>query len=180
MNSTSEKKYSLAELKQMNSRDLSAASEGERHITLTDRNWTAVLNLLARLSSQQLDLQTAVALLLTKPDVEELLKQLDRNTQTQLQYLNSEVESFGQQAGSLNERFSCAAEKLVSNTEKELDSLTRSTKDSLDTMQRKTDSQLGELRRSTIRWIRMMGVVCIAAVMSLTILYAVTILRRLA
>ena len=179
MNSGSEKKYSLNELKQMNSRDLSAASEGERHITLTDRNWTAVLNLLARLGSQQLDLQTAVALLLTRPDVEELLKQLDRNTQTQLQCLNSEVESFAQQAGNLSERFSCAAEKLVSNTEKELDSLTRSTKDSLDTMQRKTDSQLEELRRSTIRWLKVMGVVCIAAVMLLTILYAIAILRRL-
>ena len=116
MNSTSEKKYSLTELKQMNSRDLSAASEGERHITLTDRNWTAVLNLLARLGSQQLDLQTAVALLLTRPDVEELLNRIDSSTQTQLQCLNSEVESFAQQAGNLSERFSCAAEKLVSNT----------------------------------------------------------------
>ena len=179
MNSVSEKKYSLDELKQMNSRDLSAASEGERHIALTDRNWMAVLNILGRVSSQQLDLQTAVALLLTKPDVEELLKQIDRNTQTQLQCLNSEVESFAQQAGSLNERFSYAAEKLVSNTEKELDSLTRSTRDSLDTMQHKTDSQIEELRRCTIRWLKVMGAVCIAAVMSLTILYAVTILRRL-
>ena len=179
MNSGSEMKLSLAELKQMNSRDLSAASEGERHITLTDRNWMAVLNILGRVSSQQLDLQTAVALLLTRPDVEELLNRINSSTQTQLQCLNSEVESFGQQAGNLNERFSCAAEKLVSNTEKELDSLTRSTKDSLDTMQRKTDSQIEELRRSTIRWIKVMGVVCIAAVMSLTILYFVTTLRRL-
>ena len=179
MKSESEKRLSMDELKALNRRDLSTASEGERHITLTDRNWTAVLNLLARLSTQQLETQAALALLLTRPDVEELLKQMDRNAQAQLRSLNAEVESFGQQAGNLNGRFSSAAERLVSNTEKELTSLTRSTRDSLDSMRSETGSQIEQLRRSTIRWLRVMGVVCIAAVMSLTILYFITTLRRL-
>ena len=178
MNSTSERRYSLDELKQMNSRDLTEASEGERHILLTDRNWTAVLNLLARLSAQQLETQAALALLLTKPDAEELLRRIDRNAQTRLCDLNAEIEAFAQQAGNLSGRFSSAADRLAVSTEKELTSLTRSTRDSLDAMQRKTESQLEALRRSTIRWLRIMGIACIAAVAALTILYAVTMLRR--
>ena len=178
MNSTSERKYSLDELKQMNSRDLTEAGEGERHILLTDRNWTAVLNLLARLSTQQLETQAALALLLTRPDAEELLKQIDRNVQTHLRDLNAEMEAFAQQAGNLSGRFSSAADRLAVSTERELTSLTRSTRDSLDAMQRKTESQLEALRRSTIRWLRLMGIACIAAVAALTILYAVTMLRR--
>ena len=178
MNSTSERRYSLDELKQMNSRDLTEAGEGERHILLTDRNWTAVLSLLARLSTQQLETQAALALLLTRPDAEELLKQIDRNVQTHLRDLNAEMEAFAQQAGNLSGRFSSAADRLASSTERELTSLTRSTRDSLDAMQRKTESQLEALRRSTIRWLRIMGIACIAAVAALTILYAVTMLRR--
>ena len=178
MNSTSERKYSLDELKQMNSRDLTEAGEGERHILLTDRNWTAVLNLLARLSAQQLETQAALALLLTRPDAEELLRRIDRNAQTRLCDLNAEMEAFAQQAGNLSGRFSSAADRLASSTERELTSLTRSTRDSLDAMQRKTESQLEALRRSTIRWLRIMGIACIAAVVALTILYAVTMLRR--
>lgn len=179
MNSISERKYSLDELKQMNSRDLSTASEGERHITLTDRNWTAVLNLLSRLCEMLELVMATLASLLTKPDAEELLKQIDRNTQTQLRNLNTEIRSFAQQAGSLNERFSSTAGKITSNAEKELASLTRSTKDSLDTIQSKTDSRLEELRRWTAHWLKAMGAVCIVAVMTLTILYAIFILRRL-
>ena len=178
MNSTSERKYSLDELKQMNSRDLTEAGEGERHILLTDRNWTAVLNLLARLSAQQLETQAGLTLLLTRPDAEELLRRIDRNAQTRLRDLNAEMEAFAQQAGNLSGRFSSAADRLASSTERELTSLTRSTRDSLDAMQRKTESQLEALRRSTIRWLRIMGIACIAAVAALTILYAVTMLRR--
>lgn len=178
MNSKSEQKYSLDELKKLNSRDLTAASEGERHITLTDRNWTAVLNLLERLCTMLLQIMAALDALLTRRDVETLLRQIEQATQTQLDDLNAEADAFAQQAGNLSEWFSSAADKLASTTETELTSLTRSTRDSLDAMQRKTESQIEALCRSTIRWLRIMGIACIAAVMLLTILYAVTMLRR--
>ena len=178
MNSTSEQKYSLDELKRMNSRDLTAAGEGERHITLTDRNWTAVLNLLGRMCSTQNAILATLDTLLTRQDAETLLRQIKQAAQTQLDDLNAEADAFAQQAGNLNERFSSAADRLTASTEKELTSLTRSTRDSLDAMQRKTESQIEDLCRSTIRWLRIMGIACISAVMLLTILYAVNMLRR--
>ena len=178
MNSKSEQKYSLDELKKLNSRDLTAASEGERHITLTDRNWTAVLNLLERLCTMLLQIMAALDTLLTRQDAEALLRQIEQATQTQLDDLNAEADAFAKQVGNLSERFSSVADRITVSTEKELTSLTRSTRDSLDAMQRKTESQIEALCRSTVRWLRIMGIACISAVMLLTILYAVTMLRR--
>ena len=96
MNSTSERNLSLDELKDLNRRDLSAASEGETHITLTDRNWTAVLNLLSRLCTLLEMVMAALATLLTRPDAEELLQQIEQGSQEQLRRLNTTAESFSQ------------------------------------------------------------------------------------
>lgn len=178
MNSKSEQKYSLDELKKLNSRDLTAAGEGERHITLTDRNWTAVLRLLGRMCSTQDAILATLDVLLTRQDAEALLRQIEQTTQTQLDDLNAEADAFAQQAGNLSERFSSAADRITVSTEKELTSLTRSTRDSLDAMQRNTESQIESLCRSTVRWLRIMGIACIAALMLLTILYAAIMLRR--
>ena len=88
------------------------------------------------------------------------------------------MEAFAQQAGNLSGRFSSAADRLASSTERELTSLTRSTRDSLDAMRRETNSEIANLIRAARRWLRVLGIACIAAVVALTILYAVTMLRR--
>ena len=106
MNSKSEQKYSLDELKKLNSRDLTAAGEGERHITLTDRNWTAVLRLLGRMCSTQDAILATLDVLLTRQDAEALLRQIEQTTQTQLDDLNAEADAFAQQAGNLSEKYS--------------------------------------------------------------------------
>ena len=56
MSLTSDKQLSLEELKQLNTQDLSTARDVERQVTVTEKNWTGVTNLLRRISDQQLEL----------------------------------------------------------------------------------------------------------------------------
>ena len=179
MSSQSDRRLSIDELKALNAKDLSTASEGERHITLTDRNWMAVLNILGRLCSLETNTQEALALLLTRPDVEELLNRIDRSTQTQLRSLRSDAESFGQQAGSLSERFSSDAERLVSHTETSLRTMENSTESTLREMVRETNSQISDLIGSARMWLVTLGVVSIAAIVLLTVLFGLIMLPKL-
>ena len=179
MNSLTEKK-SIEELKALHSRYLAEANEGERFFSVSEKNWSAVLNLLSVMSSQQLVIQAALGQLLTKPDVEAMLNQIHRNTQLQLQSMSDRTEQFSQQAGSMSARFSSAADGLVTSTEKALRTMENTTESSLREMCRRTDSELKALVCTARRWLAALGLACIAAVLSVAALYFVVILRRLA
>ena len=179
MNSLTEKK-SIEELKALHSRYLAEANEGERFFSVSEKNWSAVLNLLSEMCSQQLVILAALGQLLTKPDVQEMLDQISRNTQTQLQLLRDRTDQFSQQAGSMNAKFSSAADGLVSDTEKALRLIENSTERSMRDMCSRTDSELKNLIRTARRWLVALGLACIAAVLSVAALYFVVILRRLA
>ena len=112
MSSESGRNYSLEELKRLNAGDLSAARQGERYIQVTEKNWTAVLKLLERVSAQQISLQAAFDLLLTREEA-----------QAQLDDLYTEAEMFAQQAGSLSERFASSAERLTERTQTSISKL---------------------------------------------------------
>ena len=77
----SSKEYTMDELKNMNRRDLTAAGECETRVTLTEKNWSAVVSLLTRLCSVLDMILAMLSTLLTKPDAEELLAQIERSTQ---------------------------------------------------------------------------------------------------
>ena len=112
MSSESGRNYSLEELKRLNAGDLSTARQGERYIQVTERNWTAVLKLLERVSTQQLSLQAAFDLLLTREEA-----------QAQLDDLYTEAAMFAQQAGSLSESFASSAERLAERTQTSISKL---------------------------------------------------------
>ena len=179
MNLPAEQK-SIEELKALHNRLLSEANEGERCITVSEKNWGAVLNLLSVMSSQQLETRAAIGHLLTKPDVETMLNQIGKSTQMQLQLMNERTEQFYQQAGNMSAKFSSAADGLVSSTEKALRTMENTTESSMREMCRRTDSELKDLIRTARRWLAALGLACIAAVLSVAALYFVVILRRLA
>ena len=168
MNSTSEQKYSLDELKRMNSRDLTAAGEGERHITLTDRNWTAVLRLLGRMCSTQDAILATLNLLLTRQDAEKLLGSIEQT-----------MDQFAEQAGDMNTRFCTNANALVRSTEKSLQSMEGSTESALREMVRKTDAQFQELMDSARRWMTRLGIVAFLLLVALGTLFGIVMLRKL-
>ena len=168
MNSTYDRKLSTEELKALNAKDLSAASEGERHITLTERNWTAVLRLLSRMCSTQDTILTTLDALLTRRDAEELLGNIERT-----------MDLFAEQAEDMNTRFSASANTLVRNTEKSLQSMESSTESTLREMVGRTDSQLQELMDSARRWITRLGITSLLLLVALGTVCGIVMLRKL-
>lgn len=159
MSSKSGKPYSLEELKRMNAWDLLAARQGERYIQVTERNWAAVLSLLERVSTQQLSLQAAFDLLLTREEA-----------QTQLDDLYTEAEIFAQQAGSLSERFASSAERLTERTQTSVSKLEDSVKRSTEDLIRETDGRISELAKVSRRCLITQGVVAVALTVLATVL----------
>ena len=168
MNSTYDRKLSTEELKALNAKDLSAASEGERHITLTERNWTAVLRLLSRMCSTQDTILATLAALLTRQDAEELLNQIEQTMQ-----------QFAWQAEDMNTRFSANANALVRSTESSIRSMEGSTESALREMVCKTNSQLQKLIGSARRWMTRLGIVAFLLLVVLGTICGIVILRKL-
>ena len=151
MSSESGKPYSLEELKRMNAGDLSTARQGERYIQVTERNWAAVLKLLERVSTQQLSLQAAFDLLLTREEA-----------QAQLDDLYTEAELFAQQAGSMSESFASSAERLAERTQTSISKLEDSAKRSLENVVRETNRKIYDLTQESCRRLVTQSVVTMA------------------
>lgn len=151
MSSESGKPYSLEELKRMNAGDLSAARQGERYIQVTERNWTAVLKLLERVSTQQLSLQAAFDLLLTREEA-----------QAQLDDLYTEAELFAQQAGSMSESFASSAEMVTTNARTSIGTMEDSAKRSLENVVRETNRKIYDLTQESRRRLVTQSVVTMA------------------
>ena len=169
----------MDELKALNAKDLSAASACETRVTLTEKNWSAVVSLLTRLCSVLDMILATLATLLTKPDAEELLGQIERSTQMQLCQWNQTTEQFAQQAEAMSERFASDANALVLSTEKSLRSMENSTENELREMARKTSTQLDELIDSAKKWMTLLGIVSLLLLVLLGTIFGIVMLRKL-
>ena len=167
MSSESGRNYSLEELKRLNAGDLSAARQGERYIQVTEKNWTAVLKLLERVCAQQLSLQAAFDLLLTREEA-----------QAQLDGLYTEAELFAQQAGSLSERFASSAERLTEKTQTSISKLEDSVKRSTEDLIRETAGRISELAKVSRRCLLTQGVATVALTVLATVLLALAALWK--
>ena len=168
MSSESGKPYSLEELKRMNAGDLSAARQGERYIQVTERNWTAVLKLLERVSAQQLSLQAAFELLLTREEA-----------QAQLSDLYTEAELFAQQAGSLSESFASSAERLAERTQTSISKLEDSARRSTEELILEANGRISELTKVSRRCLITQGVAAVALTVLATVLLTLAALWKM-
>lgn len=175
----SSKEYTMDELKNMNRRDLTAAGECETRVTLTEKNWSAVVSLLERLCTMLLQIMALLETLLTRPDAENLLGQIERSTQMQLCQWNQTTEQFAQQAEAMSERFASDANALVQGTEKSLRSMENSTENELREMARKTSTQLDEMIDSVKKWMTLLGIVSLLLLVLLGTIFGIVMLRKL-
>ena len=171
--------YTMDELKARNRRDLTAAGECETRVTLTEKNWSAVVSLLTRLCSVLDTILATLATLLTRPDAEALLGQIERSTQMQLRQLDQTAEQFARQAETMSERFASDANALVQSTEKSLRSMENSTENELREMARKTSTQLGELIDSAKKWICLLGAASFLLLVLMGTIFGIVMLRKL-
>ena len=167
MNFRPEQKLSSEELKRRNGADLMMAMDTDRHVTLTEKNWMAVINILTRILEAQGKTDKHLDTLLTQAEAEKHL-----NTLVQL------TAQFNTQAGNTSERFSSDCEELVRDTQRSLDSITKSTERNLSNMTEHYRYELSDLVKSARRRLVTSSVLCWVLTTLLAISYALAPLLR--
>ena len=128
----------------------------EPSVIVTERNWSALLEMQDRLFRQQMQLDTDLKTLLTREDAQTALNEMQEST-----------ENFEKQAGNLNERYSSNCKALTENTKLSLTAILNDTKKQLSNTVQET--------RKKIRfcaWISAAAVICCAALCALAVLWS--------
>ena len=132
------------------------AQQLEPSVMVTERNWSALLEMQDRLFRQQMQLDADLKKLLTREGAQESLIKMQTS-----------AEKFEKQAGNLNERYSSNCKALTENTKLSLTEILNDTKKQLsDTVQE---------ARKKIRlcaWISIAAVICCAALCALAVLWS--------
>ena len=128
----------------------------EPSVIVTERNWSAMLEMQDRLFRQQMQLDTDLKMLLTKAEAQEALTAMQMS-----------AENFEKQAGSLNERYFSNCKALTENTKLSLTAILNDTKKQLsDTVQ--------EARKKIhlCAWISIAAVILCTALCALAVLWS--------
>ena len=128
----------------------------EPSVMVTERNWSALLEMQDRLFRQQMQLDANLKTLLTREDAQETLTEMQMS-----------AEEFSRQAGSLNERYSSNCKALTENTKLSLTAILNDTKKQLSNTVQETRKKI-----RTCAWISITAVILCAALCSLAVLWS--------
>ena len=148
---------STEELKALNRKDDTIARTAEPTVMVTERNWSALLNLVSRLWQRQEVTEKLLNELMTYADAKTLLNTIEENTQRQVTLLQTEARSFSSQAGRMSENFSSDVERVITNTERSQERITK----------------------EALKWLRRMAIAAIASTALLTVLFGWVVLRKI-
>ena len=150
-----ERRMTTQEMLTQHKKLMDEAQRLEPSVMVTERNWSALLEMQDRLFRQQMQLGTDLKMLLTKQEAQESL--------TAMQMSAAEFE---RQAGSLNARYSSNCKALTETTKNALTEILNNTKKQLsDTVQE---------ARKKIRlcaWISITALILCAALCALAVLW---------
>ena len=120
-----EQRLSTEALAVQHRKSMDEARRLETGVMVTERNWSALLEMQDRLFRQQMQLDTDLKTLLTKQEA-----------QTALSEMQMSADEFAKQAGSLNEKYSSNCKALTETTKNALTEILNDTKKQLsDTVQ---------------------------------------------
>ena len=120
-----ERRMTTQEMLTQHKKLMDEAQRLEPSVMVTERNWSAMLEMQDRLFRQQMQLDTDLKMLLTKQDAQEPLTAMQMS-----------IAEFERQAGSLNERYSSGCKALTESTKIALTETLNDTKKQLsDTVQ---------------------------------------------
>ena len=128
----------------------------EPSVMITERNWSAMLEMQDRLFRQQMQLDTDLKMLLTKAEAQESLIKMQTS-----------AENFEKQAGSLNERYSSNCKALTESTKNALTTILNDTKNQLSDME-----QTAQKKIITCAWISITAVILCATLCALAVLWS--------
>ena len=128
----------------------------EPSVMVTERNWSALLEMQDRLFRQQMQLNADLKTLLTKQEAQNALTEMQES-----------AEKFERQAGSLNEKYSSGCKALTETTKNALTTILNDTKNQLSDME-----QTAQKKIITCAWISTAAVILCAALCSLAVLWS--------
>ena len=128
----------------------------EPSVMVTERNWSALLEMQDRLFRQQMQLNADLKMLLTKAEAQESLIKMQTS-----------AENFEKQAGSLNERYSSNCKALTENTKLSLTAILNDTKKQLSNTVQETRKKI-----RLCAWVSITAVILCAALCALAVLWS--------
>ena len=151
-----ERRMTTQEMLTQHKKLMDEAQRLEPSVMVTERNWSALLEMQDRLFRQQMQLDTDLKMLLTKAEAQESLIKMQTS-----------AENFEKQAGNLNEKYSSGCKELTESTKIALTETLNDTKKQLsDTVQ--------EARKKIhlCAWISITAVILCAALCALAVLWS--------
>ena len=151
-----ERRMTTQEMLTQHKKLMDEAQRLEPSVMVTERNWSALLEMQDRLFQQQMQLDTDLKMLLTKAEAQESLIKMQTS-----------AENFEKQAGSLNEKYSSGCKALTETTKNALTTILNDTKNQLSDME-----QTAQKKIITCAWISITPVILCAALYALAVLWS--------
>ena len=151
-----ERRMTTQEMLTQHKKLMDEAQRLEPSVIVTERNWSAMLEMQDGLFRQQMQLDTDLKMLLTKAEAQESLIKMQTS-----------AENFEKQAGSLNERYSSNCKALNETTKNALTTILNDTKNQLSDME-----QTAQKKIITCAWISTAAVILCAALCALAVLWS--------
>ena len=151
-----ERRMTTQEMLAQHKKLMDDAQRLEPSVMVTEKNWSAMLEMQDRLFRQQMQLDTDLKTLLTREDAQTALNEMQEST-----------EKFEKQAGSLNERYSSNCKALTENTKLSLTAILNDTKKQLSNTVQETRKKI-----RTCAWISITAVILCATLCALAVLWS--------
>ena len=151
-----ERRMTTQEMLTQHKKLMDEAQRLEPSVIVTERNWSALLEMQDRLFRQQMQLDANLKMLLTKAEAQESLIKMQTS-----------AENFEKQAGNLNEKYSSGCKALTESTKIALTTILNDTKNQLSDME-----QTAQKKIITCAWISITAVILCAALCVLVVLWS--------
>ena len=151
-----ERRMTTQEMLTQHKKLMDEAQRLEPSVMVTEKNWSAMLEMQDRLFRQQMQLDANLKTLLTREDAQETLTEMQMS-----------AEEFSRQAGSLNEKYSSGCKALTETTKNALTTILNDTKKQLSNTVQETRKKI-----RTCAWISITAVILCAALCALAVLWS--------
>ena len=151
-----ERRMTTQEMLTQHKKLMDEAQRLEPGVMVTERNWSALLEMQDRLFRQQMQLNADLKTLLTKQEAQNALTEMQTS-----------AENFEKQAGSLNERYSSNCKSLTENTKLSLTAILNDTKRQLSNTVHETRKKI-----QLCAWISAAAVILCTALCALVVLWS--------
>ena len=151
-----ERRMTTQEMLTQHKKLMDEAQRLEPSVMVTERNWSALLEMQDRLFRQQMQLDADLKMFLTK-----------REAQEALTAMQASATEFAGQAGSLSAGYSSACKELTESTKTALNTVTKETNQRLSNM-----TQAAKKKICLCAWISITAVILCAALCALAVLWS--------